>query len=190
VLHLSTHASTLTEYLAEPERGCRLSAASARMLENACASCDVAFIIADGLSAAAVERHAPPVLDSLMPRLRAAGLNAGPLCIVKHGRVAIGDEIGALVHARMVVVLIGERPGLSSPDSMGVYVTWAPRPGRTNAERNCISNIHARGLRHDAAAGRLFWLIGAALQAQLTGVALKEDAPLPPAGPVRPLLEG
>ena len=114
---------------------------------------DLALVVADGLSALAVERHVPPLLRELLPRL--SGWRLAPVCVVEQGRVAIGDEIGAALGALLCVVLIGERPGLSSPDSLGAYITWQPRPGRTDAERNCISNIRAEGLSYAQAAAQL-----------------------------------
>ena len=113
----------------------------------------MALIVADGLSALAVERHAAPFIKELLPRLRDWRL--APICVVEQGRVAIGDEIGAALGAQIAVVLIGERPGLSSPDSLGAYITWDPRPGRTDAERNCISNIRPEGLSYAQAAAEL-----------------------------------
>ena len=112
------------------------------------------FVIADGLSALAVARHALPLLDAVLPLLKQQ-FSVGPVCVVEQGRVAIGDAIGAALDAKISVVLIGERPGLSSPDSLGVYITWGPRPGRTDAERNCISNIRPEGLEYAAAARTL-----------------------------------
>jgi ethanolamine ammonia-lyase small subunit len=103
----------------------------------------------------------------------------GPTCIVSQGRVAVGDEVGALLGAGLAVVLIGERPGLSSPDSLGIYLTWAPRPGRTNAERNCISNVRPEGLPYDHAAIKLAQLMNEARRLGLTGVTLKDNAGLP-----------
>jgi ethanolamine ammonia-lyase small subunit len=134
---------------------------------------DAAFVIADGLSAPAAHRHARPLLDAVMPRL--GGWRLAPLTVVLQGRVAIGDAVGAKLGARMAVVLIGERPGLSSPDSLGVYLTWDPRPGRTDAERNCISNIRAEGLSYEAAAGTLEFLMTAARSRRLSGVRLKDE---------------
>ena len=108
---------------------------------------------------------------------RLAGWELGPVILAEQARVALGDEIGALMGAGMIVVLIGERPGLTVPDSLGIYLTYGPRIGRRDAERNCISNIHADGLPYSAAAEKLEWLMSQARMMRLTGVALKEDAP-------------
>jgi ethanolamine ammonia-lyase small subunit len=129
------------------------------------------FVIADGLSALAVTRHALPLLDEVL-RLNHQW-SVGPICVVEQGRVAIGDAIGAALPAKISVVLIGERPGLSSPDSLGVYITWDPRPGRTDAERNCISNVRPEGLGYSAAARMLAFYMREALRQKLTGVGLK-----------------
>lgn len=161
-------------YIRRPDLGRILDDASRTTLERtAAAPCDVVFAIADGLSALAVERHAVALLDALRPAL--GGWRAGPVCVVGQGRVAIGDEIGALLRARLVVVLIGERPGLSSSDSLGLYLTWDPRPGRTNAERNCISNVRPEGLGYEPAARKLALLMNEARRLGLTGVALKDN---------------
>ena len=133
----------------------------------------IAFVICDGLSATAVQRHAAPLLAQVMPVLG----ESGPVVIARQGRVALGDDIGAALAADAVVVLIGERPGLSSPDSLGVYLTWQPRPGRSDAERNCISNIHPAGLAIPNAAAKLLWLIGAMRCLGLTGIGLKDEQP-------------
>ncbi len=138
------------------------------------ASPDIVFILADGLSAFALERHALSLLDELLPQLAPGPLALGPVIIATGARVALGDEIGQLLRARMAVVLIGERPGLSSPDSLGAYLTWQPRPGRTDAERNCISNIRSEGLSYSAAASRILFYLHEARRLQTTGIALKE----------------
>lgn len=158
-----------TTYLRRPDLGRRL-APGVRLDRG---DYDAAFVIADGLSAPAVHRHAVPLLDAVLPRLD--GWRLAPLTVVLQGRVAIGDEIGERLGARLAVVLIGERPGLTSPDSLGVYLTWDPRPGRTDAERNCISNIRAEGLSYAAAAGTLVFLMHAARTRRLSGVALKDE---------------
>ncbi len=177
VLRLHSAAADRAIYLQRPDLGRRLDEASRATLAGLRpARWELALIVADGLSALAVERHAPPLLRELLPRLESWRL--APLCIVEQGRVAIGDEIGAALGAQLGVVLIGERPGLSSPDSLGAYITWQPRPGRTDAERNCISNIRVEGLRYDQAAAQLGFYLMEARRRELTGVALKEDSNL------------
>jgi len=165
---LRSAAQNRDEYLKRPDKGRRLSEASAKAIANS--PCDTAIIVADGLSALAVHRHAVPLLKemSLDDKL--------PIWIVQQGRVAVGDHIGALLKAELSIVILGERPGLSTPDSLGIYVTWAPRVGRTDAERNCISNIHGHGLSYAEAAHKLAFLTSEARKRKLTGVALKETA--------------
>jgi ethanolamine ammonia-lyase small subunit len=173
-------------YLSRPDLGRRLNEASARRLAAlAGKACDLALVVADGLSASAIHAHAAPLLAALKPAIAKAGWRVAPVAVARQARVAIGDEVGQALGARAVAVLIGERPGLSSPDSLGVYLTFAPRPGRADAERNCLSNIRAEGLSYDEAAFRLAWLIGEALRLGLTGVGLKDEsdvARLPAAG--------
>ena len=170
-------------YLLRPDLGRKLHPDSARSLQQLSATTtekpDIIFIIADGLSALAVERHALPLLDAAINLLTPNQGLIGPICIVTQARVAIGDEIGQLLHTQLTVTLIGERPGLSAPDSLGVYITWQPRPGRTDAERNCISNIRHEGLSYAEAAHRILFYINGAKQLQATGIALKESAALP-----------
>jgi ethanolamine ammonia-lyase small subunit len=132
------------------------------------------FVVCDGLSATAVQRHAVPLLRHVVPRLPGP---VAPVVVAEQGRVALGDDIGEVMGAEAVAVLIGERPGLSAADSLGVYLTWQPRRGRTDAERNCISNIRPNGLPPDAAGDKLLWLIGAMRRLRLTGVALKDEQP-------------
>jgi len=162
-------------YLRRPDLGRTLSAESRGALEKG--DYDAAIVIADGLSAPAVHRHAAPLLKELMPGLVAEAWRVAPLTVVIQGRVAIGDEIGECLGAQLVAVLIGERPGLSSPDSLGIYLTWDPRPGRIDAERNCISNIRTQGISYRAAAHKLHFLMREARIRKLTGVGLKEDSP-------------
>ncbi len=137
---------------------------------------DVALVIGDGLSATAVAINASAVVAALVPLLRGRGLSLAPLVIATQARVAIGDEIGAGLGARIVVMLIGERPGLSAADSLGAYVTFDPKLGRTDAERNCVSNIRDAGLVPARAAHTLAWLVEQALARGLTGVALKDES--------------
>ena len=177
VLRLHSAAANRAEYLQRPDLGRRLNEASRALLaEQPAYAADLALAIADGLSALAVERHSAAFLRELLPRLR--GWRLAPLTVVEQGRVAIGDEIGAALGAQIAVVLIGERPGLSSPDSLGVYVTWEPKPGRTDAERNCISNIRAEGLSYAQAAAEFEFILTAARRHRLTGVALREQGRL------------
>jgi ethanolamine ammonia-lyase small subunit len=139
---------------------------------------EIAIVIADGLSALAVERHALPLLDAFIQAIEPNPWRIGPICIVSQGRVAIGDEIGQLLQAKLTILLIGERPGLSAPDSLGVYITWNPRPGRTDAERNCISNIRREGLSYEAAAQRIVFYAKEAKRLQATGISLKDNTEL------------
>lgn len=175
-LLLHSAAASRDIYLRRPDLGRRLDAASsAALAARGSGPVDLGIVIADGLSALAIERHALPFLQALHARLAPDAWTIAPAVIVRQGRVAIGDEIGALLGARLVVVLIGERPGLSSPDSLGLYLTWAPRPGLTDERRNCISNIHAAGLGYAEAAAKLHYLLREARRRGLTGVALKDE---------------
>lgn len=181
VLQLDTAATDRQGFIQYPDRGRMLSAQSLSLLDTLVRErpLDAVFVLADGLSAAALERHAPALLHAVLPKLD--GWRLAPLCIVRQGRVAIGDEIGAAFDAALSVVLIGERPGLSSPDSLGAYLTWSPRPGRSNAQRNCLSNIRPEGLDYALAAHKLAYLMHEARRRKLSGVDLKEDAPALPA---------
>ncbi len=171
VLQLKSRASDRSVYLARPDLGRRVDAAALASIEKG--EWDVAFVIADGLSAAAVEAHAETVLSACLRRL--GDFRIAPVVLGEQARVAFGDEVGEALGARIVVVLIGERPGLSVPDSLGAYLTFGPKVGRRDSERNCISNIHADGLPHEVAADKIAWLIREALRLGLTGVDLKED---------------
>jgi len=163
-------------YLRHPELGRRLNLESRQSLEALKGNFDVVFVIADGLSALAVHRHATTLLESILTPLDRGDWRIAPLVVVTQGRVAIADEIGDLLGATLSAILIGERPGLSSPDSLGVYLTWHPRPGLTDADRNCISNIHAKGLGFEVAAQKLIFLMTEARRRKLSGVALKDDS--------------
>ena len=183
VLRLHSAAPDRATYLQRPDLGRRLNESSQAEVagHGASLSADkgdadtLVVIVADGLSALAVERHAVPLLKELLPRLD--GWKLAPVCVVEQARVAIGDEIGEALHAQLSIVLIGERPGLSSPDSLGAYITWQPRRGRTDAERNCISNIRGEGLSYAQAAAQLSYYLTEARTRQLTGIGLKEAAP-------------
>jgi ethanolamine ammonia-lyase small subunit len=171
VTRLRSNAQDRTTYLQRPDLGRQLDENSRNALANlATTGFDLALVVADGLSALAAERHVAPLLAELLPRV--ADWKVGPICVVEQGRVAIGDEIGLALRAELSVVLIGERPGLSSPDSLGAYVTWQPRPGRTDAERNCISNIRPEGLSYRDAAEQLMNCLLTARRRKLTGTAL------------------
>ena len=179
ILQLTSAAPDRATYLQRPDLGRRLSDSSVTRLSTLSAQLpppDVVVIVSDGLSALAVERQAPPLLAALLPLLRAAGLALAPLCIVRHARVALQDELGGLLRARLALMLLGERPGLGTPDSLGAYFTFDPRPGRTDAERNCLSNIRPAGLPPATAAEKLATLITTALRLGLTGTALKDDS--------------
>ena len=180
VIPVRSQATDRGIYLQRPDLGRRLDPAAAAGL--APGGYDIAFVIADGLSATAVHAHAAPTLRATLARL--TGWNVAPIVVASQARVALGDDIGERLGARMVVVLIGERPGLSAPDSLGAYLTWGPRIGRRDNERNCISNVRPPdGLTHEQAADRLAWLLRAARRLQLSGVGLKEESggvpPLP-----------
>ncbi|MFL5505840.1 MAG: ethanolamine ammonia-lyase subunit EutC [Gemmatimonadales bacterium] len=178
-VRLATAAGDAATFLKRPDLGRRLDDASRAMLQGQDASkgSDLAIVLADGLSGLAVELHAAPLAIALTQRLGDQGWRVAPISIVRHGRVAVGDEIGEVLGARLVVVLIGERPGLSAPDSLGAYLTWAPHVGRSDAERNCVSNIRPAGLSIPQASDKLSWLLTEARRRQGSGVALKDEAP-------------
>jgi ethanolamine ammonia-lyase small subunit len=171
-LALESQAKDRLTYLRRPDLGRALSADSAALLTPG--EYDAVFVVADGLSALAVERHAVQLLRAVLPLI--ADWRLAPVCVVEQGRVAIGDEVGEALGARLAVVLIGERPGLSSPDSLGVYITWKPRRGRKDAERNCISNIREEGLGYEPAAARLQHYMRESSRLQLTGLGIKDPA--------------
>jgi ethanolamine ammonia-lyase small subunit len=179
VLRLHSACPDRATYLQRPDLGRTLDEQSRNELARHAPpakspSNKLAIIVADGLSALAVERHAAPLLSELLPHLE--GWHLAPISVVEQARVAIGDEIGLAFGADISFVLIGERPGLSSPDSLGAYITFNPRPGRTDAERNCISNIRTEGLSYAQAAAQLVYYFTEARRRQLTGVALKEKS--------------
>ena len=170
-------ADTRQTYLLRPDLGRRLGDASrARLASRAGDPVDLALIVADGLSSSAVHAHAAAVVAALLPHVAREGWRLGPVVVARQARVALGDEVGEILGARLALVLIGERPGLSSPDSLGLYLTHAPRPGRTDGERNCISNVHGAGLSPEVAAFKAAWLMKEALARRLTGVSLKDES--------------
>jgi len=179
---LLLHSAALdrNSYLQRPDLGRKLSDDSAQSLRDYLAAhpgaVDLVIVVADGLSALAVHRHTLPFITRLEEQMSGDGWSIAPVVLVEQGRVAIGDEIGQLLGAKMVVMLIGERPGLSSPDSLGLYFTYNPKVGLTDAYRNCISNVRLEGLSYGMAAHRLLYLMREACRRQLSGVNLKDEA--------------
>ena len=188
VLHSA--AANRPEYLQRPDKGRRLDEPSRQALAGMTrpdGGYDVAFVIGDGLSSFAIEENAAPFLETILPPLTQQGWRIAPLIVVKEARVAVGDEVSERLGANMAVVRIGERPGLSSPDSMGIYMTLKPSVGLTDEARNCISNVRREGLSYDLAAHKLLYLMTEARKRGLSGVGLKDEseaAPtsLPPTG--------
>jgi ethanolamine ammonia-lyase small subunit len=175
VLQAHSCAPDRASFLRRPDLGRQLDPAHHLRLQQVVPAPELAVIVADGLSSLAVQRHAVPLLAALRDRLPAQR-TWSPVVVVQQARVALGDDVGEHLRARLAVVLIGERPGLSSPDSLGIYLTHAPRRGRRDAQRNCISNVRPEGLPIPAAAHKLAWHIEAALGRGLTGVELKDES--------------
>jgi ethanolamine ammonia-lyase small subunit len=182
IYHLRSRATSRAEYLQRPDYGRLLCAESVGLLKNNRSETryDVAFIVADGLSATAINKHTFAVIQLLINELNRLNYSIAPISIVEQGRVAISDEIGFYLNAQMAVILIGERPGLTSPDSMGAYLTFNPHVGLTDESRNCVSNIRPEGLVYEFAAQKILYLIQEALRLQLSGVGLKDNAPPSP----------
>lgn len=179
VVMVHSAAAHRGDYLRRPDLGRHLdpdSRDSLIALAKSASSIDAVFVVADGLSARAAQMHAPPLLASLVPRLRDAGWRLAPIIVAEQGRVALGDEIGIGLSATLAVVLLGERPGLSAPDSLGAYLTWNPRVQCTDAERNCVSNIRPGGLGYGPAADKLFHLMMESRRRGLSGVSLKDES--------------
>jgi ethanolamine ammonia-lyase small subunit len=178
VLSVASASKDRQQYLMRPDVGRRLALSAETTLSQHAKGegYDAAIIVADGLSARAIQMHAVPVLAGVLPALRAEGWRIAPLVVVRQGRVAVGDAIANTLRANCAVVLIGERPGLSAPDSMGAYLTWQPGPQTTDANRNCISNIRPEGVGYTDAAFKLAYLIRAMRSRRLSGVHLKDDS--------------
>lgn len=176
-LRVHSKAPDRASYLLRPDWGRRLNDASLSLLQDAKQATPIDFlvVVGDGLSSLAVERHVEPLLREIMACMTEAWV-MGPVVIASQARVAIADEIGEALGARMTVMLIGERPGLSSPDSLGIYLTYAPKVGYSDADRNCISNVRPEGLNYPAAAKKLMWLAKEAMRLQVSGVALKDES--------------
>ncbi len=177
VLLFDTPVAGREEYLRRPDLGRVLSETSrTRLKRRNAAETDVALIVTNGLSSTAVERHGIPLLQAIVNLYRARQLRLAPISLVANGRVALSDQIGSALAARVAVIVVGERPGLSAADSLGIYLTHAPQPGRTDAERNCISNIRPpEGLNYAAAAEKLLYLTEEALRRGISGISLKDD---------------
>jgi ethanolamine ammonia-lyase small subunit len=173
---VASQATDRRLYLMRPDLGRALANPEAPAARHG--EYELAIVLADGLSAASVERHAPRVLEALLPRLE--GWRLAPLVLALHARVALGDRVAEALGASAVLILIGERPGLSAPDSLGAYLTWAPNPATTDANRNCVSNIRPEGLGYAEAAFRLAFLLERMRALGRSGLALKDesDAPL------------
>jgi len=176
VLKVASAITDRAQYLMRPDLGRQLGEGADAVLAPHGGAYDVAFIVADGLSARAVQAHAAPVLRDVVAPLRLEDWRVAPLVIARHGRVALGDAIAARLGASAVVVLIGERPGLSSPDSMGAYLTWQPQPATTDADRNCISNVRPDGIGYADAAFKIVALLQAMRARRLSGVLLKDES--------------
>ncbi|PJJ79502.1 ethanolamine ammonia-lyase subunit EutC [Mucilaginibacter auburnensis] len=180
VIHLHSAAAYREQYLQRPDLGRKLNEESAEEIKKYYSPCDVAIVIADGLSAMAVNNQVVKLVKSLLALLQDANFQTAPLTLVKQGRVAIADEIGLALGARLSLIIIGERPGLSSGYSAGVYITYQPKPGLTDECRNCVSNIHAQGLSGKIAAEKIFYLIQEAFKYKQTGITLKDNQLLLP----------
>ena len=176
VLLLKSEIKNRPQYLQRPDLGRTLSQKSREeLMEGNWSESDICFIIADGLSAQAINQHALPVLENLLPRLQKINWEIGPICLVEQGRVAIGDEIGFLLKSEIVVILIGERPGLTSPDSMGAYITFRPSVGMTDESRNCVSNIRPQGMDFQMATDKILYILTEMKSKKLSGVNLKDE---------------
>jgi ethanolamine ammonia-lyase small subunit len=175
ILTLASQAPTRQIYLQRPDLGRLPDEESARKVADFSSPNDIAVIIADGLSANAINVNVLPLIEILLRKLRSSGLRPGPLAIVKQGRVAIGDHIAHGLQSKIALILIGERPGLSAADSVGAYITYDPKPGLTDESRNCISNIRPRGLSFEKASAKIFYIVNQAMQRKLSGTNLKDN---------------
>lgn len=177
-INVSSRAEYREQYLQRPDLGRQLQEQSVQNLQ-ACASVyDVCIILADGLSAEALNENAVPLLNMVLPLFREAGYKLSPIVFAQQARVALADHIAHHLGARFSIILIGERPGLSAADSIGAYLTYNPKPGLTDESRNCVSNIRPQGLQFDVAAQKIFYLVQEAFRLKLSGVNLKDNAGL------------
>jgi ethanolamine ammonia-lyase small subunit len=180
-LIVSSGAADRMTYLQQPVLGRRLGESSRELLltvAHAEPSCDLAIVISDGLSALAAHRQAVPLLGELLPRLKGPRWRLAPVIVARFARVALQDEVGAILGAELALILVGERPGLASPDSLGVYLVYGPRVGNTDAQRNCVSNIRPNGMSWTAAADTICYLLNEARRQKLSGVQLKDQRAL------------
>lgn len=175
IIHLNTKAADRKSYLLRPDWGKILDEESQKSISEVSSAFDLSLIIADGLSAQAIHQHIASVFALLIPKLQALDFSLAPFTIVKNGRVAVSDEIGEGLKSKMSIIFIGERPGLSSPDSLGIYLTYAPAKGNTDEKRNCISNVRPAGMPYVIATEKLTYLIQEAMRKQISGVKLKDD---------------
>jgi len=174
--NVKSKAKDRKEYLQRPDLGRQLDEASVGQLKNFCSTgYDVSIIISDGLSATAISRHVTGLLQELLPQIQRANYTVSPVVVAENARVALADQIGELLKARMTIMLIGERPGLTSYDSLGAYITYSPKIGLTDEARNCVSNIRTAGLSYKAAGDKIFYLTQQVLSRKLSGVNLKDE---------------
>jgi ethanolamine ammonia-lyase small subunit len=176
VIDIASAVEDRTGYLMRPDLGRQLTGGAQAVLEAHAGRYDLVFVITDGLSARAVQSHAAPALACLLPALQKQNWRIAPLVIVRNGRVAVGDAVANVLNADCVAILIGERPGLSAPDSMGAYLTWQPSPHSTDADRNCISNIRPDGIGYANAGKKILHLLQAIRAQRLSGVRIKDDS--------------
>ncbi len=175
-LILRTQASTRQEFLVRPDWGRKLRPEAQHTLAEHAADYDIALIAGDGLSAKAVHAHLPSLFQYLIPKLE--GFRLAPVCFVHQARVAVSDEIGEALNSKMAIIFIGERPGLSASESLGIYLTYQPKRGQTDEKRNCISNVRPEGMLYQVAADKLIYLINESMRKKISGVKLKEDLPI------------
>ncbi|MBJ7221378.1 MULTISPECIES: ethanolamine ammonia-lyase subunit EutC [unclassified Brenneria] len=179
-LTVHSAAENREQYLCRPDLGRRLADSSRALLRSLPGKpADLLLVVGDGLSSKAVHRQAVPLIAALRPYLSQLGLSLAPVVLAHQARVALGDDIGECMQAKAVAILIGERPGLSSPDSLSVYMTWGPTTRRLESERNCISNIRPEGLDYPQAAFKLAWLLEQCFQRRLSGIQLKDESDNP-----------
>jgi ethanolamine ammonia-lyase small subunit len=176
ILQLQSQCANRSEYLQRPDWGRKLNEESKSIMQSISGdACDIAIVVADGLSAVAINQHLLPLLQLLIPLLNKNNYSIAPISIVQQARVAIADEVGNLLKARLSIIFIGERPGLTSPNSMGAYITFNPQIGLTDERRNCISNIRPEGLQYEFAVEKITYLIRQAVNLQISGVTLKDN---------------